>query len=668
VTAAHHVFAFDTETTLISDGMSAPSMVCLTYATAHPGVTAAQVAELCQRVRRGEFNAQALLWGPPSEGIAWGLDAPAQGLSRLAQHLALPDTLVVGHNAAFDLLLAAEERAGMREAVIAATDAGRVTCTLVRDQMIDIANGLFRCRVEIDEETGEETFRSIGYHLTDLTDRRLGFKLDKGEDSWRLKYSHLAGTPPEQWPYEAVQYAVLDALSTLAVYRHQAAEWDPIPDEARQVKASLALSAVAGRGLCVNPPAVEALYQSILGEVVATRADLTQAGIYRPDGTKDTAGLRERVQLAYNAKGKPVPMTEPDGDSAPQVSTSRLTLVESGDPILKRLADVGAKERILTSFIPQLRSGYHAPIVCRYHPLVETGRTSCVNPNVQQLPKFPGVRDCFIPREGYYFVSCDYDTLELRTLAQVCLDLVGWSRMAELLQNDPDYDLHSDFAAEFEGHGTTYESFRARLASKDGAVKKRAKSLRNRAKAANFGYPGGLGPRTFQKYAKAIYQLDLDLDECEALRTTWKRKWPEVPEYQAMVGRALDPVTNEATFSLVQTRFVRGACGYTQGCNTQFQGLAAAGAKAALWRVYTDGPAHNVYPVAFVHDEIIAEVPIDAAHESAYWLADTMIREMQTVVPDVPIRCSPALMTEWNKAAEPKHDANGRLIPWTPDP
>lgn len=51
---------------------------------------------------------------------------------------------------------------------------------------------------------------------------------------------------------------------------------------------------------------------------------------------------------------------------------------------------------------------------------------------------------------------------------------------------------------------------------------------------------------------------------------------------------------------------VRGCAEYTEACNTQFQGLAADGAKLALYSV------SQIYPVvAFVHDELVVEIPND---------------------------------------------------------
>ena len=52
-----------------------------------------------------------------------------------------------------------------------------------------------------------------------------------------------------------------------------------------------------------------------------------------------------------------------------------------------------------------------------YRPLVRTGRTSCSNPNLQQLPRDGRFREMIIAPPGYWLLQIDYSVLELRTLA-----------------------------------------------------------------------------------------------------------------------------------------------------------------------------------------------------------------------------------------------------------
>lgn len=112
-------------------------------------------------------------------------------------------------------------------------------------------------------------------------------------------------------------------------------------------------------------------------------------------------------------------------------------------------------EKLLTTYVPVLESGINYPINPEYRPLVETGRASCAKPNLMNLPKAPGVRECFIARLGYMFCTVDYTALELHTLAQACLWLVGHSRLAEALNEG--VDPHLALACEYLLQGVSYE-------------------------------------------------------------------------------------------------------------------------------------------------------------------------------------------------------------------
>jgi hypothetical protein len=106
--------------------------------------------------------------------------------------------------------------------------------------------------------------------------------------------------------------------------------------------------------------------------------------------------------------------------------------------------------------------------------------------------------------------------------------------------------------------------------------------------------------------------------------------------------------------------------------NHFFQHLAAVGAKDALWRLskeaYTDRKSvlfNNFRIVAFIHDEIIAEVREEVAHECAMRQTEVMVKTMQEHTPDVLITAEPTLMKRWWKQAKPVW-VNGKLVPWEP--
>ena len=123
---------------------------------------------------------------------------------------------------------------------------------------------------------------------------------------------------------------------------------------------------------------------------------------------------------------------------------------------------------------------------------------------------------------------------------------------------------------------------------------------------------------------------------------------------------------------------IRGGCSYTSGANTWFQGLAADGAKSAMWVLYKacylgilpdymEGETCHLLGVrmwAFIHDEFLFEGDKGTAHLWAPQASRIMVEEMRRYTPDVAQGAPPALMNRWEKDAEPNYNEDGDLVPW----
>ncbi|MEQ1825769.1 MAG: hypothetical protein ABL921_07470 [Pirellula sp.] len=80
-----------------------------------------------------------------------------------------------------------------------------------------------------------------------------------------------------------------------------------------------------------------------------------------------------------------------------------------------------------------------------------------------------------------------------------------------------------------------------------------------------------------------------------------------------------------------------------------------------LWELYGAG----FRTVAFVHDEVLIELPIDADHTEAAKRIDRILCEtMEELTGSIPITCEFALSDRWYKAAEAVLDAKGKLPRW----
>jgi DNA polymerase I-like protein with 3'-5' exonuclease and polymerase domains len=260
-------------------------------------------------------------------------------------------------------------------------------------------------------------------------------------------------------------------------------------------------------------------------------------------------------------------------------------------------------------------------------------------------------------------VLCDYDNAEMRTLAQSVLDLAEHETpLLKMYQAHADYDPHSYFGSKLLG--IEYDEMLKRVASEE----PEALEIRQRAKPANFGYAGGMGASTFVAYAQG-YGVELTAQEAQELRDAWVQTYDMRPWF-----REAERAQARGYVDVPRSGRRRGRVGYTQSCNTPFQGLASDGAKDALFRVAYEcyvlpsSPLYGSRPLVFIHDEIIVESPDALAPEAGDRLASIMVDAMNKVCPDVPAQATPALCKRWLKGAKTVRDEDGRLKAWAPAP
>ena len=621
--------AYDTETDLISPGRAAPPLACLSYVT--------------------------------EEG--------AEGL--VNRHDALPlferwldeKRTFVGQNIAFDMGVMAAEYPHLLPRIFDSYDAGRVKDTKIRQQIVDIAMGCYR---GFTKDNGEKV--RYDYSLAALAKRFLGIVLDK--DTYRMGYGALRDIPISLWPEGAQKYALDDARVTATLFRTQQQDEQWMPDEAHRMRSCWWQHLTATWGIRTRKDAVERLaadahkrYEEIETALIAK--GYVKAHKNPEKRSRNTKVAKARMVAVCEARSLAVPLTD-----SGQVCLDAEACEDSEDLDLKLYSELSTIKKTLSTDIPMLELGTLYPIHTRFN-LAESGRSTSSSPNIQNVRTFMGIREAFAPREGYVYAQSDYASLELHTLAQVCYSILGGSTLGDTI--NAGMDCHTDFAGMILG--IPYEeAARRRKLPKSDAVRKEIDGRRDMAKAANFGLPGGLGIDTFIIVAKAMFGVVLSYAEAEALKAAWLRKWPEMKAYFAWINAQFTKqnvgMGGKILMQHLFTNRYRGRCGFTQACNTLFQGLGSDVANSAGYLVskacYVDenSPLFGSRIVNFIHDELILEVPDDQyAHERAQELGRLMRVGAEPFLPNCPAKCEPQLMRYWSKDAEPVYQ-DGRLVPW----
>lgn len=338
---------WDCETHLIVPGMLGPRLVVASWAIRRP---------------YGGF-------GPVFDR---GLLLRDEALDVLADALADPEQPIGGHNLLYDFGVAcAEDPDRFLRLVFNAYAQGRVKDTMLRQRLLDVAEGHLKNHVEDGEITKSE------YALKDLARRHLGREMGgKDGSGWRLRYNELDGVPLEEWPPEAVTYALDDATTPLEILAKQDGAAGGvcsdgqvhIPDEAPTGRAAWALHLMSMWGLRTDGARVVELKKTLQAKRDAAFERLRVCGIVRPNGTKSMSVVKARVEAAYGDATQRTPKGA--------VVTDRDVLQGSGDPDLVALAEIGSTLKNLSTYVPILEAGARAPICTRYSVPQESGRTS----------------------------------------------------------------------------------------------------------------------------------------------------------------------------------------------------------------------------------------------------------------------------------------------------
>jgi DNA polymerase-1 len=265
-----------------------------------------------------------------------------------------------------------------------------------------------------------------------------------------------------------------------------------------------------------------------------------------------------------------------------------------------------------------------------------TGRMSCRRPNLQNLPKRTDtdpdennrIRSVFVPRPGMEFIVADFDQIEPRLLA---------------------YYLGSPEYRQIVAEGRTYEQ--ACMAAWGGAESDYVKGgprgkLRDAGKVIYLGIAYGAGGPAVRnginRFAPPEYHVDVGwvkdpdnkYDTPPQANAIKKKIIASIPGFEGLASsnrRRPGSIYRQ----LQKDGYVRTLFGRKQwvplekayvGLNALIQGSAADVMKQAAVNVAAALEPHGGYPLLFVHDEVVCEVPAGKGEE----LMEVVVEAMET--------------------------------------
>ena len=247
-----------------------------------------------------------------------------------------------------------------------------------------------------------------------------------------------------------------------------------------------------------------------------------------------------------------LPIIEKTEGGAP--STSESVLLRTDHKIARALLDYRAAQKQLTAFI----DGWRRYLVdSRLHPSFKlhgtvTGRLSCENPNLQQVPRDPKIRTLITAPPGWTMIEADLSQIEMRIAAELSGDKalleayrlgidVHWlTAMREIGRAGAmKEEVIATVEALTQKKGWSFgdaidELIRIGPKAAEAIGKEMGipwKETRKKAKAINFGYLYGMWWKKFRIYARDNYGVDITDLDAQNSRIAYFELYSDLPQW-----------------------------------------------------------------------------------------------------------------------------------------
>ncbi len=301
-------------------------------------------------------------------------------------------------------------------------------------------------------------------------------------------------------------------------------------------------------------------------------------------------------------------------------------------PVVAKLLEYRAVQKSATSFGENFLE-YVEPKTGRIHADFRqigapTGRFSCSNPNLQQIPHDDAYRKCFKADDGRTLVIADYSQIELRILAEFS----GDEKFIEAFRSGADF--HTTTAAQVF-------NVKPEDVSPD---------QRSFAKRLNFGIVYGVGASRFGMMT-GLSQTDAE--------NTMRRYFSTYRKLDAYLRDSGYRVTTERTARTASGRLLRlnfdendrQAVGAARryGVNMPIQGTSADILKRALRLLHDSIRGTSAKLVNIVHDEIVVECDQGEVESARAALERAMVESGEEFIRSVPVKVDSRVAHAWSK-------------------
>lgn len=391
---------------------------------------------------------------------------------------------------------------------------------------------------------------------------------------------------------------------------------------------SCILAEMENRGLCVDPEKLEKLQKDLVD-----RINMIEQEVYYYVGHEFNINspkqLSEVLFTHLNINTGAI-IGKKKGKTGLSTREEILLELQDAHPIISRILEYRELNKMLTTYVDVLIKKSHESFTRTKSEYVvntdfkqigtSSGRFSSVNPNLQNIPVkgdwSKRIREVFVPRKSYKYVSIDYSQIEFRVMA----DVSGDRALKDIFINRQ--DIHRATASKI------FDKPEDMISNEE----------RGRGKTLNFAVLYGLTPFGLSK------QLKISQAEAGKYISDYFKKYSGVAEY-------IDKSTKEALVSgYVQSMFGRRR--YIFGLDSKNRNIKSAAIREAI-NMPIQGSASDLMKIAMIaiddliikkyagkvflllqiHDEIILEVSEDILADFEKEAIKVMTEIVQLEVP-----------------------------------
>lgn len=317
------------------------------------------------------------------------------------------------------------------------------------------------------------------------------------------------------------------------------------------------------------------------------------------------------------------------------------------EPIVKALLEYRKHAKFISTYGEALLAKIH-PYTGRLHTdfqqMVDTGRLSSRNPNLQNIPHDKKYRACFVAKPGYKLVTCDMSGAELRIIA----DMSGEPKWIDIFTSGK--DLHSVSAAGI--FKVTEEEVARDKALPDDDPNR--KDYRGKSKPLSFGLAYGLTA------VGLSLRLGNTQEESQVMIDNYFATYPRVKEFLEKSGKSAVmnrysmsnsgrrryytlPPSSDPMFGKIKGSVER------QGKNMPIQAGNADTIKQAMIFVEERLKPYDAELILTVHDEVVVEVRADQAEEVAPIVSQSLVDGFGEFFKTVPMEADAMIGDCWLK-------------------